>query len=98
MKYKVLAHSLTGTGSNVYRYGDVVEDKNFPPGRAKQLEKDGHLEKIGKDDSDKPNAKDSIELINAMETIDEVNAFLEGEERTTVIAAADDKIEELEAE
>lgn len=51
-------------------------------------------------DSQKPtmNAKDSMKHIQTLQTIEEVTAFLEGEERKTVLSAGAEKIEELKGE
>jgi hypothetical protein len=46
MEYKVKALTVSGLGKKIHRSGDVVTEKDFPQGRAKELVKSGFLEEI----------------------------------------------------
>ena len=42
-KYRVKSLSISGLGNNIYRSGDVVNESNFPLGRAEELVLAGHI-------------------------------------------------------
>jgi len=55
--YKVKALAVSGSGNNVYRSGDTVNDSNFPPGNAEELVKSGYLIPIDGSEQEAPYEK-----------------------------------------
>lgn len=46
MRYKVKALNVGGKGNKIFKSGDEVSEKNFPPGAVEQLVAQGFLEPI----------------------------------------------------
>lgn len=61
-QYKVIALSVGGRANKIFSAGDTVNEDNFIPGRADELEKQGFLKSIGSTDADvTPLSSDEIE-------------------------------------
>jgi hypothetical protein len=61
-QYKVIALSVGGRANKIFSAGDTVNEDNFIPGRADELEKQGFLQLTGSDDLEvKPLSSDEVE-------------------------------------
>lgn len=61
-QYKVIALSVGGRANKIFSAGDTVNEDNFIPGRADELEKQGFLKSIGSTDAEvTPLSSDEVE-------------------------------------
>jgi hypothetical protein len=93
-KYKVIALNTGGLRNSLFKSGDIVTEADFKPGEAELKVKGGFLEPIQSNFT----AAEKIEMIEKAKTVVEVDELMEDDSRKTVVAAAEIRKEEIEAD